>query len=60
MLATDGAAEPPEPEDEGRVEIGFWRVCGSRSPPTGEGADRRPGRWTEIRRNYGALGGVCR
>ncbi len=49
QLATDGAAEPPEPEDE-RVEIGFWHM-------TGHGPRRRARaiaapRWTEIRRNY--------
>jgi hypothetical protein len=48
-LATDGAAEPPAPDDE-RVEIGFWHL-------TGHGPRRRSrpitaSPWAEIRPNY--------
>ena len=48
-LATDGAAEPPEPDDE-RVEIGFWHM--SSHGPRRRAMPIAAATWAEIRRNY--------
>jgi hypothetical protein len=48
-LATDGAVEPPEPDDE-RVEIGFWHM--SSHGPRRRAMPIAAALWADIRANY--------